>query len=387
MTTKIAGSIWAYPWDVLDEGVAAFIAAVKERAGLSGVSLAAAYHAGKFLLPHNPRRKVYFSEDGVLYFRPDPGAVQGLKIQPRVSRLLDEGDPLATLGERGDLDLTAWFVALHNTPLGMAHSDCVVRNAFGDPYFFSLCPANPHVQDYLAAVLGDIGTRYDLRAIQLESASYMGFRHRYHHEKEGIALGSRAAHLLSLCFCPSCRNRATRAGLDPDWLQTKVAREIERACAGYQPSVELAGPASLGDPDLDAFSRLRAEIVRGLLCRIRNVVPAHVRIHLIHSGAVEAGWQDGLPLEALDMVDGVIVPAYGLSPAETAERLGKARRLLPPGRDCLAGLTVLEPDCRGGEVLAAQVAAGRTAGIDGTVFYHYGLMHLDRLSWIKEAIK
>ncbi|MCK5573935.1 MAG: hypothetical protein KAJ12_14290 [Bacteroidetes bacterium] len=36
--------------------------------GLTSVSLASSYHAGKFLAPRNPRRKVVFLQDGTIYF-------------------------------------------------------------------------------------------------------------------------------------------------------------------------------------------------------------------------------------------------------------------------------------------------------------------------------
>ena len=40
--------------------------------GLNTVTLAGSYHAGKFLRPHGTAGKVYFPEDGTVYFRTDP---------------------------------------------------------------------------------------------------------------------------------------------------------------------------------------------------------------------------------------------------------------------------------------------------------------------------
>ena len=44
--------------------------------------------------------------------------------------------------------VNVWLVLLHNTRLGMAHPDAVVRNAFGDPYFYNLCPSAPDARAY-----------------------------------------------------------------------------------------------------------------------------------------------------------------------------------------------------------------------------------------------
>ncbi len=62
-------SVYAYPWNLclndyrqkLDE-----ISAL----GLQGINLAVSYHAGKFIHPRSTQHRVYFPEDGVVYFRP-----------------------------------------------------------------------------------------------------------------------------------------------------------------------------------------------------------------------------------------------------------------------------------------------------------------------------
>ena len=62
-------AIYAYAWDLAEVGVAS--AAARFRAlGLDTVTIAGSYHAGKFLRPHGRTGKVYFPEDGTVYFRP-----------------------------------------------------------------------------------------------------------------------------------------------------------------------------------------------------------------------------------------------------------------------------------------------------------------------------
>jgi hypothetical protein len=87
-------SIYAYPWDVRDETPRVFCRNVHEQLGVDTVSLAVSYHAAKLILPHYPRRKVYYPEDGALYFRPDPAAFAGSAIQPHVGTLAREEDVL-----------------------------------------------------------------------------------------------------------------------------------------------------------------------------------------------------------------------------------------------------------------------------------------------------
>jgi hypothetical protein len=57
-------SMWTYPWDIQDQGLGVFAAELTGRAGLTRVSLATSYHAGRFLQPRSPQQKAYFPEDG-----------------------------------------------------------------------------------------------------------------------------------------------------------------------------------------------------------------------------------------------------------------------------------------------------------------------------------
>ena len=43
---------------------------VEQRGGLGGVTVAAAYHEGRDVFPHNPVHKVRFLEGGAVFFPP-----------------------------------------------------------------------------------------------------------------------------------------------------------------------------------------------------------------------------------------------------------------------------------------------------------------------------
>jgi hypothetical protein len=58
-------AMYTYAWDLQEEGVKTVAARLRD-AGLNTVTLATSYHAGKFLRPHAPRRKVFFPEDGTI---------------------------------------------------------------------------------------------------------------------------------------------------------------------------------------------------------------------------------------------------------------------------------------------------------------------------------
>jgi hypothetical protein len=63
-------SIWMFAWDLRNEG-ADRVLGFASGLGLKAINIATSYHAGMFILPHNPKGKVYFPEDGVVYFHPE----------------------------------------------------------------------------------------------------------------------------------------------------------------------------------------------------------------------------------------------------------------------------------------------------------------------------
>ena len=62
-------AIYAYPWDLAETGVNAAVDRFRALGLDTGV--AGSYNAGKFLRPHGRSGKVYFPEDGTVYFKPD----------------------------------------------------------------------------------------------------------------------------------------------------------------------------------------------------------------------------------------------------------------------------------------------------------------------------
>src|SRR5436309_15256290 len=111
-------AIYTYAWDLAEEGVGK-AADQFLKLGLDTVTIAGSYHAGKFLRPHGRTGKVYFPEDGTVYFRPAEPLYGAIK--PIVSRVARERDVLRELCESGAIGVNVWLVLLHNTKLGQAH--------------------------------------------------------------------------------------------------------------------------------------------------------------------------------------------------------------------------------------------------------------------------
>lgn len=384
-------AIYAYAWDLAETGIADACSGFR-RLGLDTVSMAGSYHAGKFLRPHGTAGKVYFPEDGTVYFNADPSRYGAIK--PRPNTLLESGDVLRQLTDRGDMAVNAWLVLLHNTPLGMAHPDSVVRNAFGDPYFYNLCPSAPAARAYAVGLARDVSESYPVSGLSLESPGFAPYAHGYHHEFALLRSNRWLENQLGLCFCEHCVAAAEAQGIEARRLKAQTAADIQHYLASdldFPPDMaEAFWLADVqADGDLRRYLDFRSSVVTSLVTEIRAAVRPDATVAVIPSVARPTGgaWYEGSDLAALAAATGVIEACFYEPSAERvrSDLFDITRRLRGAGR--LRGiLRPSFPDLASkGEFLGA-VEALRAGGVDELAFYNWGHLRAANLAWIGEAL-
>lgn len=383
-------SLYAYAWDIAEEGADAFAATVRGL-GLDTVALAGSYHAGKFLRPHG-RGKVYFPDDGTVYFNADPARYGA--IRPAASAMLAEVDMLATLTARDDIATNAWLVLLHNTRLGMAHPEATVRTAFGDPLVYSLCPSAPEARAYAVGLCADVSHRYDVARISVETPGFLPFAHGYHHEFQFVRPNPWLDNMLGLCFCDHCVAGAGAAGIDARALKARVAAGVEAYLGGEVDFPDDMAAAfwqadTLGDADLGAYLKSRADVVTGLVADIRAAMRPGVALAVIPSVArpTAGAWYEGTDLAALAGAGHEIEACfYEPSPGRVAADLFDLRRRLGEGAVLRGILRPAHPDFadRGAFVEAVRLLVA--GGVADLGFYNYGHLRRGNLAWIAAAL-
>lgn len=397
--------------DLHDEGIETVLDNVQHRGGMQGLTLACSYHHARDVFPHNPVRKIRFLEGGAVFFRPDPDRYRDLRIQPHVSQLAQETDMLAVLmehAERRGLAVRAWTVYLHNTTLGSRYPDCAVHNAFDDPYITSLCPANPEVRNYVAALTADIA-RYGVEAILAEALSYQPFDHGYHHERSFIPLSPIVRFLLGLCFCRHCLEAVGRQGVDGERVRQFVRDEVERV---FDTDTDSPGPGaptletleSMASGELGRFLKARESVVTSLATEATQATRRQpdTRFTFMEmsgaalgyatgqpSGAPAPGyaWKDGVDVRAIGQTcSSLSAIGYARDPERIREDLEAYRSLIPEDASLSVALRPMWPDCESVDNLAAKAAIARDLGIDWIDFYHYGFMRLSSLDLIRAGL-
>ena len=383
---------------------------VAGRAGLGGITMAAAYHQGRDIFPHNPARKVHFLDGDTVFFQPDLTRYRGLTLQPRLSALTRESDVLADLcGEASarSLHTRAWTVFLHNYSLGAAHPECACRNAFGDAHLTDLCPANPDVRAYVTALSADIAAK-GVATVVAESLHFHGLEHGFHHERYFIELGAFGRYLLGLCFCDHCLEAARSRGVQAEKLRVEARREIERRFAAQPepeaPELVREAVGTFAGGELAAYVEARADIVSSLAAEATEAAASEGAgfAFIDLSGAVKGyatgrptgdpapatAWQFGIDVKGVAAACGQLEAiGYAADPERLKLDLAAYRSIIGPKRELSVILRPMAPDCDSADNLAAKLKVAHEAGVVEIGFYHYGFMRLESLDLIRSALR
>ncbi len=389
--------------------MAAVLDNIGDRGGLGGVTMAAAYHHGRDIFPHNPKRKVHFLEGGAVFFRPDPARYRAVGFEPVVSRLAQESDVLANLCRATDarsMRARAWTVFLHNYTLGEAHPECACRNVFGDLHLTDLCPSNPRVRAYVAALTADIASR-GVAEVVAESLHFHGLEHGFHHERYFIELGALGRYLLGLCFCDHCLAAAEHGGVNARALRDAARDELERRFAAppedEEPELVREQVATFAGGELGGYLEARAATVASLVREAAGA--AHDEgagfAFIDLSGAVKGyatgrpaggaapmiAWQFGIDVAAIAAACGQVEAiGYAADPDRLRFDLTAYRAALGESNRLSVILRPMAPDSDSAANLAQKLAIAREAGAVEVGFYHYGFMRLESLDLIRSAL-
>ncbi|MER7953229.1 hypothetical protein [Streptomyces sp. NPDC096030] len=304
---------FVYPWDVVGDPAAP---GRLTDLGVTSVTLASAYHSTRALTPRHPGHRVVTAEHAAVLYPPDRARWSGRGLRPYEAGAWAPGDAYGeaarALADTG-LEVHSWVVLAHNSRLGADHPATSVVNAYGDRYPWAPCIAQPGVRAYLVDLAVEAAVRPGAAGTELESCGWYGLAHLHAHDKTaGVALGDREQYLMSLCFCPSCRQGYGEEDVDPDALAAAVRGALEPVWAG--------GPArGLGvfeDTVLARRARTARTLQEAAVAAVRAAAEPGFRV-LLHADPLpyRCGANAGTdPDHVLGVADGVVTPAASVGP-------------------------------------------------------------------------
>lgn len=377
-------SMCAYPWDIADEGIENALDNIQHVAGMNDVTLAISYHVATYFLPHNPRRQLYYGEDGMLLFKPGAKRFKG-KIKPRVSEVVDSPDYLKRqtdrIRERG-MKLTAWMVYAYSHHLARKYPDCAKRDALGNQYLSQLCVGNPDVRSYFLALTAEMMEKFNPECVILETLSYREFEYGLRNPKIN-SLTPWHRFLLGLCMCDHCVGHASNMGVDGPAFRSEVADCLRRELADLPSEEEMSSPV---EPE---------RIANAFGGRLQQFVAARADLaSSLYEEVARTARKDGhVDIQSL-MYTEAEVPVTGLSPARTEPFNNRPTvRPVPENIRKQTKLTRWKPYLGlDPSMYRSQAEFTRTmadcidAGIDGFHIYNYGLLRQEQLKWVGSTL-
>ncbi|MFC7105698.1 hypothetical protein ACFQQB_37930 [Nonomuraea rubra] len=366
--TPLMNVAYLYPWDVVgDPSAPGRLADL----GVQTVALAAMYHSTRAATPYHPAHRVLDVPHPAFYLPIRPSSwsrlVPASPTWTPADAYLQARDALKAVG----LQVHAWTVLTHNSHLGSANPDLVVRNAFGDPYPYALCPAHEDVIEYCERLVREILEVGEPDGLILEACGPMGFGHQTVHEKTSGADWTPAdIDLLSLCFCTNCAPRY------PDPTRATVRAAIDRTTPTDTATSHTPGTAAeaLG-PLADEVRTIRVAQTTTLRERLISAARSTAANVPITLHANPDPWATGAfaPLPSGEPGADVLVANCWGDPATDAIRLARLKDLSTPDQRVGAYVLALPPRPADPDVLADQLRTYSKAGASEFHLYHAGL--------------
>ncbi len=197
-------------------------------------------------------------------------------------------------------------------------------------------------------------------------------------------------YLLGLCFCEHCLAAARSAGVDGDAVRREAREAIERAFAGDETRRRArARRVRRGS---------REQVVTSLVAEVAEAAGETPLEFIELSGAVK-GYADGRPTGDPSPTIAWQLGRRRATRSRPRVRRDRRRSAMPPTRTGSRATSTptattpfrvifrpSTPDCDSAENLRAKVDLARERGLRRVDFYHYGLMRLDALDWIRAAL-
>ncbi len=357
---------YAYPWDYLDD--AATFAALE--LGVDTVALAANYHATRLVTPLHARRRVLDVPHSALYAPIRPKAWRDLRLKPRAPEWLGLANSFNDAAHRfaaAGLPVLAWIVVTHDDDLAGQHPDLAVRNAFGEPYPYALCPAQDDVRAYCRTLVDEVMATTECQGVVLEACGPFGVEHGSLHDKSDMgALNDAEGALLSMCFCGACRDGFADVGIDA----AELAATVRAALTGPIESIEDALGEDLSSRVASYRAGLSSTLRRELRERVRAArIDATLTLHASASPWATGSFPALGEVERAGELETVVANCWNSATAER-EIEALAQRL--------AGLSSLGAYVRPDRVVgspAETIERFGYLGISELHLYHLGLFN------------
>lgn len=389
-------AMYVHPWDIIDEGVDKTLQLLANN-GIDMVNIASSYHTGRYILPHNPKKRVYIAEEGVVYFKPNNEYFKNLRIKPKQSKNYRDHDVLKELSERVDsydMKISSWTVFFHNRAFVNEYPDLAIVDPFGNRDGNFLCPNRPETRNYMTSLSANIAD-YGIRTIQMESWGYpTGLMHGNHHETFGVKIDPTVSFLFSMCYCNECKRKALDIGLNLDEKLPAIKKLIDEnlnsediSCNGISPEEKIIG--DLEKLDLEKLLELKQSTTDEIFISTReklNEIDPNINIETIVNA--ETYLNEGLSFKNIpNGVSGIDMISYYSELNTIVSKVKWAVKLLKNKMKLFPCIRITYPMIQDDDQIKKTIETLYMSSIQGINFYNYGWATEKRLKQLFYSLK
>lgn len=371
-------SFRCHPWDLAGPGVEENLALLAGELGVSTILLSATGRRFSGFRPRYRTRRVRV-ESGA-YFAPSDTAYGTGRMRPVAAswtRSRGSFDRILQTAAKTGVRCQVRVECCATPALVARHAIAARVDAFGEPDSERLCPSNAEVRDYVCSLVGDLASRAAVDGVVIASADF-GSRAESMDVDLSSTFGPLVEELLSLCVCPSCRQRAADAGIDADAVHKTILDHVERAMRLESVDGNTLADLAASDGELRRYVEYRAETVTSLLRLVRERVDGRIFVE------VDGDPQSGQDVAALaSLCDGLVVSR---SPDESERFSAIVTAAGGMGR-VHAGVRCHPPEVVDSQELVTSVKALADAGCAGVIFSDYGAAPEPCLDWVRQAVR
>ncbi len=372
------------PWDLEQEGVRETLDRLQGEVGIDGITVVAAGGPVVQLRRIVSSGPLVFRSEGGLYFQPRESEYGSTRCKPLTADWIKTRDPVARIVEtcrERKLSVRLAFATNRIGRMAERHPFAAFCSAFGDRSPGCLCPINPDVTAFLRAMISDVLAQHEPESIELHGVCAL-FDHDLL-DGDSLSMNSDPSFNrgLGVCFCESCQQAATRAGIDASLAKNALGTWLNRRRAGgYGSDVSIDDLFSRNE-NLDRYVRHRCNEQRSFVSTLTEQFSGRIGLYVNDVGEFRA--------------------TFG------SMKLGGLRNLRAghdaiTQRDCSA--VALELNQVGGNGPHTEATVMLTAGVDGpglvrvvrelaecgftgVTVDRYALMGEDHFSVVKQAIR
>jgi hypothetical protein len=355
--------------------------------GLNEMYIAATYHSGWFIQPHNADRHTYMTEGSVAYFQPDHKLYK-TPMRPQTASFVRTKNWLAMAGEhleKHQLKMVSWVIGTHNTKLGLMYPEFAQHSVYGESLPHALSIGHDATREYLKGLCRDLSSNYPMSAILMEDFGWIGFPHGHTHERDLTGLAPLEQQLMAICFNPQTVSKGEALGIDVSKVKEVVKGTLDAAFR-EAPNRPQGHPQTMAElearsPDLKSYNEFRQKLADSLVAEIKTEVLKGTSCKLLS----EEPYQRAIA----DYCDGFgTYYTYAQPPAKVLEIVKHAVAEIP---DSWKGSFYTYIQLGMGIPIDEQqlrdiVLAAKQGGSDGPVFYNYSESPMRMLNWIKSAL-